>query len=378
LAVILLIGAGLLTKSFYRLLRVDMGFVPENVSTFVVHLPDGRYGEPHQRVQFYEDFRARVESIPGVIAVGATSKLPASGRYHMWGVRIDGRDSANENEQVAMANIRCVDGAYFEAMQIPLRRGRLFDERDHAGAPRVVLISESVAARYWQDEDPLGARVILGDEPRTIVGIVQDTRHDLRDAASRKIYLPHHQFADNRNWQMTQVVRAEPGRTDLIALIRDQLSQLDADLILYDPRPLRDIVATGISHNRFAMTMMAIFAGMALLLAAVGVYGVLSYFVNQRTHEIGIRMALGAQRYQVRGMVVRQGLRLAVIGIAGGLAVSFAASRWLSSLVFEVSVIDPWTYTGVALGILGLAWFAGFVPARRAVRVDPLSALRYE
>jgi predicted permease len=379
LAVLLLIGAGLLTKSFYRLLHVDMGFVPENVSTFIVHLPGSRYGEPDERVRFYENFRARVEAIPGVTAMGATSKLPASGRYHMWGFRIDGRESANEEERWAMANIRCVDGAYFEAMQIPLRRGRLIDERDHAEGPRVALISESVATRYWEeDEDPLGARILLGDELRTIVGIVKDTRHDLQDTASRKVYLPHDQFADNRNWKMTQVVRAEPGRTDLITLIREELSQLDADLILYDPRPLTDIVATGISHNRFAMTMMSIFAGMALLLAAVGVYGVLSYFVNQRTHEIGIRMALGAQRHQVRGMVVRQGLKLAAIGIVGGLAVSFAASRWLTSLVFEVSIIDPWTYVGVSIGILGLVWFAGFIPARRAVRVDPLSALRYE
>jgi putative ABC transport system permease protein len=355
-----------------------MGFVPENVSTFVVHLPDSRYEEPHQRVQFYRDFRSRVEAIPGVIAMGATSKLPASGRYHMWGLRIAGRESANEDEQWTMANIRCVDGAYFEAMQIPLRRGRIFDERDHEKAPRVAIISESVASRYWANEDPLGAAIILDDQPRTIVGIVQDTRHDLRDAASRKIYIPHDQFADNRNWQMTQVVRAESRRTDLIALIREELSQLDADLILYDPRPLTDIVRTGVSRNRFAMTMMGIFAAMALLLSAVGVYGVLSYFVNQRTHEIGIRMALGAQRHQVRGMVVRQGLKLTLIGIVGGLAVSFAASRWLTSLVFDVSVIDPWTYTGVAVGILGLAWFAGFIPARRAVRVDPLLALRHE
>jgi predicted permease len=296
----------------------------------------------------------------------------------MWGFRIDGRESANEDEQWAMANIRCVDGAYFEAMQIPLRRGRLFDERDHADGPRVALISESVAARYWPDEDPLGARVRFGDEPRTIVGVVQDTRHDLRDAASRKVYLPHDQFADDRNWKMTQVVRTESDRADLIPLIREELSRLDANLIVYNSRPLDDIVAVGISHNRFAMTMMGIFAGIALLLAAVGVYGVLSYFVSQRTHEIGIRMALGAQRYQVRGMVVRQGLKLALIGIFGGLAVSFAVSRWLSSLVFEISVVDPWTYAGVALGLLGVAWFAGFVPARRAVRVEPLSALRYE
>jgi putative ABC transport system permease protein len=379
LAVVLLIGAGLLSQSFCRLLHVEMGFTPENVSTFVVHLPDSRYGEPHDRIRFYEDFRARVEAIPGVSAVGAISKLPASGRYHMWGFQIDGRESVNEDEEWPMANIRCVDGNYFEAMQIPLRRGRLFDERDHAGGPLVVLISESVAARYWaDDDDPLGDRILFGEEPRTIVGIVQDTRHDLRDAASRKVYVPHDQFTDNRNWNLTQVVRTESNRADLIPLIREQLSQLDANLILYKPRPLDDIVAAGIAHNRFAMTMMVIFAGMALLLAAVGVYGVLSYFVSQRTHEIGIRMALGAQRYQVRAMVVRQGLKLALIGISGGLAVSFAASRWLSSLVFEISVVDPWTYAGVSLGLLGLAWLAGFVPARRAVRIDPLRALRYE
>jgi predicted permease len=378
LAVTLLIGAGLLSKSFYRLLHVELGFVPENVSTFVVHLPDSRYGEPHERVQFYRDLRARVGAIPGVTAMGAISKLPASGRYHVWGFRIDGREPIDGEVQWDLTNVRCVEGDYFEAMQIPLRRGRLFDERDHADGPRVAIISESIAARQWPSEDPLGDRISFGGELWTVIGVVQDTRHDLRDAGSRKVYVSHDQFADNRNWNLTQVVRTESDRTDFIPLIRAELSQLDPNLILYQPRPLDEFVAAGISHNHFAMTMMAIFAGMALLLSAVGVYGILSYFVSQRTHEIGIRMALGAQTHQVRAMVIRQELKLALIGISGGLAVSFAVSRWLTSLVFEISVVDPWTYASVALGLLGVAWLAGFVPARRAVRVDPLSALRYE
>ena len=378
LAVILLIGAGLLSKSFLVLLNVDLGFNADQVVTFVVHLPDSRYSTPKERRLFHRTFQERIESIPAVRSAGSISKLPADGRYHIWGFLIDGRPRPGRGEPWPLANIRCVDGSYFKGMQIPLIRGRLLDERDHADSLQVALISQSVADKYWPGEDALGGGIITDDRVRTIVGIVNDTRHDIRDRASRKIYLPHRQFADNRNWAMTQVVRTEGQRADLVPLIRDELSRIDPDLIVHNVRPLNEVVAFGISQQRFAVLLMGAFAGAALLLAAIGVYGVLSFLVQQRKQEIGVRMALGAQRQQVRGLVANQGLRLASIGLALGLAASLAMARWLSSLLFEVSVTDPAIYAGTSLLLVTVAWLAGYVPARRAARVEPLQALRYE
>jgi putative ABC transport system permease protein len=378
LAVVLLVGAGLLSKSFLVLLNVDLGFNADQVVSFIVHLPDSRYDEPDERRLFHRTFQERLEGIPGVGPVGSISKLPAEGRYHIWGFRIDGRPEPGRGEPWPLANIRCVDGHYFEGMQISLIRGRLFDERDHAESPQVALISESVAEKYWPGEDALGGGVIIDDRVRTIVGIVRDTRHDIRDRASRKVYIPHRQFADNRNWAMTQVVRTEGQRADLIPLIRSELSRIDPDLIVHKVRPMNEVVAFGISQQRFAVMLMSTFAGVALLLAAVGVYGVLSFLVQQRTQEIGIRMALGAKRQQVRGLVANQGLRLALVGMTSGLAITLAMARWLSSLLYEVSVTDPAIYTGASVLILVVAWLAGYVPARRAARVEPLQALRYE
>ena len=378
LAVVLLIGAGLLSKSFLVLLNVNLGFNADRVVSFIVHLPDSRYAEPEKRRLFHRTFQERLEGIPGVRSVGSISKLPAEGRYHIWGFNIDGRPRPGKGKPWPLANIRCVDGRYFEAMQIPLIRGRLFDERDHAESRQVALISESVAEKYWPGEDALGGGIRIDDRVRTIVGIVRDTRHDIHDRASRKVYLPHRQFADNRNWAMTQVVRTEGQRADLVPLIRDELSRIDPDLIVHKVRPMNEVVAFGISQQRFAVLLMGTFAGVALLLAAVGVYGVLSFLVQQRTQEIGIRMALGAKRQQVRGLVANQGLRLALVGMASGLAITFAMARWLSSLLYEVSVTDPAIYMGASLLIITVAWLAGYVPARRAARVEPIRALRYE
>jgi putative ABC transport system permease protein len=378
LAVALLIGAGLLMKSFVVLSRVDLGFNPGHVTSFVVHLPDSRYGDPDGRRQFHSALTERIELMPGVEAAGSISKLPVAGPSLIWTFGIDGRPEPGRGEPWPMANIRCVDGDYFRAMEIPLLRGRLFDERDHAESRPVALISESVANRYWPGADPLGEGIRSDGRVRTIVGIVRDTRHDLRERASRKVYFPHGQFAGNRNWAMTQVVRTEKRRAGLLPLIRDELSRIDSDLIVHNARSMNEVIAYGVSQQRFAVTLMGAFAGVALLLAAVGVYGVLSYLVHQRTQEFGIRMALGADRRHVRGLVANQGLRLALVGMASGWAISLTMARWLSPLLFEVSVVDPAIYSGASLVIITVALFAGDVPARRAAHVEPLQALRCE
>ncbi|MEE8526477.1 MAG: ABC transporter permease [Thermoanaerobaculia bacterium] len=379
LALMLSVGAGLLTKSFVKLSQVHLGFRTEGITSFQVHLPDARYGDAEDRVRFYQGFFDKVESLPGVQAVGAISKLPASGRYHDWGFRIEGRPEPAAGEERPAADMRCVDGKYFEAMGIPLMSGRLLGRQDRADSPLSVVVNETLARKYWPGGgDPLGERVRVGREFWTIVGVIGDTRHARRETSVPRIYLPHGQFAANRNWSLTQVVRATVAVPGLMDAVRRQLAELDPQLIVHRVRPLTAIVDGDVARERFAMLLMAAFAATALILAAVGLYGLLTYFVQQRRREIGIRMALGARSRHVRRLVAGQGLALTVAGLAFGLAGAVVLSRWLASLVFEIPVTDPATFVTMAGLLLAVAVVAGLVPVRRAVRVEPLEVLRYE
>jgi len=378
IALVLLFGAGLLAKSFRQVVEVDLGVQPGGVLTYEVHLPAARYAEGQDRIAFYQRFFERVGAIPGVEAVGSTSYLPSEGRYHSWGIHRTDLD-VNLGDHWIGTDVRVVDGDYLQLMGIELVRGRLLADTDSAGAPKAMVVNESYAARAFADLDALGGKVTTNTQDEwEIVGIVADTAYDPLGSVSPKAYLPHDQFADNRNWAMIQTVRTATNPRAIVGQLRAELREVDPQLVLYKVRTMDDVIARGIAPQRFAMALMMGFAATALLLAAVGVYGVLSYTVAQRTHEIGIRMALGADRAQVRGMVLRQGLALTGIGVVFGIAGALALTGWLSSLLFEVQPGDPTVLAAVAATLALVAALAGYLPARRATAVDPIKALRHD
>lgn len=262
--------------------------------------------------------------------------------------------------------MRCVAGDYFEAMGVPLQGGRLLGRQDRAERPRSVVVNETLARKYWPGGgDPLGEQVRVAGESWTIVGVVGDTRHARRETSVPRVYLPHGQFAGNRNWSPTQVVRTTLPGPDLMDAVRGQLAEIDPQLIVHRVRPLTSIVAGDLARERFAMVLMAAFAATALLLAAVGLYGLLGYFVQLRRREIGIRMALGARKRHVRRLVVAQALALTAAGLAAGLAGAVLLSRWLTSLVFKTPVTDPVTLVATAGLLLVVAVLAEDLLLRR-------------
>jgi len=375
LAVVLLVGAGLLIKSFVGLQQLELGVDPENIATFEVNLPSARYADAEQRVRFHQSFQDRMRTISGVRGAGAISKLPVSGEYHIWGYQWNTPDGMSEWTSI---QVRVVEGEYFDVLGIGLTQGRGFEPGDRLDTPRVALLNRAAAEFSFADRSAIGEQVSINGTPWTVVGVVEDVAHDHRGSFARKVYLPHSQFGNDRNWALTQVVRTESPRPDLWDLARVELAAIDPDLILHNPEPMATVMAREIARDRFALTLMGVFAAVALALAAIGVYGVLSYLVSQRTSEIGIRMALGARASQVRAMVLGQAALWAGIGIAIGLAGAFGLSRLLDSMVFGVSVTDPVIFGSVALGLGVIAIVAGYVPARRATRVDPMYALRNE
>ncbi len=374
LAVVLLVGAGLLMKSFAGLLQADIGVRSSNVLTYEVHLPSARYPEPVDRVALYDRFFARVTAIPGVEAAGATSYLPTEGRFHRWNF---GRPDipADERPTVERDN-RMVAGDYFEAMGIELIRGRYFDERDGMDAPRAVIINRYLAEHGFPDRDPMGVSIRQMGREWQVVGIVGDTAYDPQGSVVGKLYYPHDQFAFNRNWALTQTVRTSGDPTAIIADVRAELGTIDPKLVLYRVRTMNEVIGRGISSQRFAVVLMIAFAATALGLAAIGVYGVLAYAVSQRTREIGIRMALGADGRRVRRVVTRHGFALTASGLVIGISASLVLSRWISSMLFGVQPNDPWVIGAVGAGLTVIASLAGWLPARRATSVDPLTALR--
>ncbi len=377
LAVVLLVGAGLLVQSFQNLVRIDTGIDSANVWTYAFNLPDHRYPNASDRTAFYDRYFERLESVPGVRAAGAASILPLTGRQYLWGIRIEGAPPPAQGERPRNAQMRVVDGNYFEAMGIGLIEGRIFTGRDVEEAPAVIAVNRALAARDFGG-NALGRQLIVIGETWTIVGVVEDVLNDHRVAAEPKIYYPHAQFADNRNWAMTQVVALEPGRRDILALATRELAELDPDLVIHDVRPMRDVAMAPIAKERFSTLLMSAFSLVALVLAGVGVYGVLSYSVSRRTHELGLRMALGADRRHVRGLVMLAGLTPVAIGGAIGVAAALPLVRLLQSLLFEVGAADPLTILTTAGALIAAAGLACYLPARRATRIDPMTALRNE
>ncbi len=375
-ALVLMVGAGLLVRSFAEVQRVDLGFNADGVLTYEVHLPEARYPDGDSRHVFHETLHDRVADLPGVEAVGATSWLPVSGRYHIWGVTPD-VDRVDESDRWEGVDMRFFVGDYFEAMGVSMVQGAAPKDVDAEGT-LPIWVNQQYADAMFPDGDAIGALLLAAGENRRITGVVDDVAYEPRGATSFKAYVPHANHADDRNWALIQTVRA---RGDLGALrerVRDELSAVDPQLVLFRPRPMQSLLASAQAQDRFAASLMGIFAVLALVLSAVGTYGVLATAVARRGKEIGIRIALGADAAAVRGMVLGSAIGMTTGGAILGAVGAWAGSRWLQSLLFEVSAADPTVMATSVVLLVVLGGMAAWVPARRATGVDPARALTTE
>ncbi len=379
LAVVLLVGGGLLIKSLVRLLQVNVGFDPQNVLTMTLALPANKYSEPIRRVNFHEQLRERLESLPGVRAVGTVNILPLilgnTTRFNVEG------DPTPPPGQEIEANFRVTSVNYFQTLGVPLIRGRGFDDRDMTGAPTVVIINQRLADRVFAGRDPIGRRLsytATNSTPDLIIGVVGDVKvTGLDDAIRPVLYYPYRQ---NPQLNASLVVRAGADPATLVSAIRREGRALEPDLALFNVRTMEEMITDSPAAflRRFPAFLIGIFASVALLLASVGIYGVISYSVNQQTHDIGVRMALGARAPDILRMVLKQGLILTLVGLACGVLAALALARLLGNLLYEVNSYDPSIFALVLATLILVAFLACYVPARRATRVDPMVALHYE
>ena len=385
LAVLLLAGAGLLSKSFLSLQRVDPGFNPRGVLTFDIALPRSGYPEPEDSRAFFGEFERRVAALPGVERVAGIFGLPLTGfNYTISVERLDGAPAYDEPGEERYTQVRVVTPGYFRAMEIPLLAGRPLAQTDRAGTEPVVVVNESAAELLWPGGDPLGHRFELGTTlglggPRiggTVVGVVADVRHHGPAEAPRpEVYAAHGQFPVDF---LSMTVRTSMPPASLVNPVREQLRALDRSLAMDDVRTMEQRLAASVAQPRLYALLLSVFAAAALLLAAVGIYGVMSCAVRNRVNEIGIRRALGAEARDVLRMVVGSAMSLALGGLALGLLAAFALTRVLAGFLYGVSATDPLTFAAVAILLTAVALLASFIPARRAARVDPMIALREE
>ncbi|HEX8148155.1 MAG TPA: ABC transporter permease [Pyrinomonadaceae bacterium] len=377
LSLVLLVGAGLLVKSFFKLSNTDPGFDPGNTLTASVSLATVRYDTDEKIADFFRRLIERVRALPGVVSVGAVTPLPLSDNNFAFSFSVVGQPPLPPGTRQS-ASARIVTPDYFRAQGVPLRAGRVFTEQDKAGAPDVIVVNEAFARRYLAGEEPLGQRLRLGinDIEGEIVGVVGDIRGaSLATPGAPEYYIPEATVAFS---DVTLVVRTTNDPASVTAGLRQAVAEMDKDQPLYDVRTMDSLVARSVARQRFSMTLIGVFAALAMLLAAVGIFSVMSSLVAQRSHEIGIRLALGAQPRDILSMVVRHGMALTLAGLALGLAASFALTRLMSGLLYEVSTKDPVIYGGIAALLAAVALAACYVPARRATKVSPLVALRYE
>jgi predicted permease len=377
LSLVLLVGAGLLIKSFVKLSNTDPGFDAGNTLTASVSLAAVRYDTDEKITDFYRRLVERVRAMPGVASAGAVMPLPLSDNNLSFSFTVVGQPSLPPGTRQSAA-VRIVTPDYFRAQGIPLRAGRVFNEQDKAGAPDALVVNEAFARRYLGGAEPLGQRLKLGinNIEGVVVGVVGDIRAaSLATPGVPEYYIPEATVAFS---DMTLVVRTTTDPAAVTAGLRQAVAEMDKDQPLYEVRTMDSLVARSVARQRFSMTLIGVFAALAMLLAAVGIFSVMSSLVAQRSHEIGIRLALGAQPRDILSMVVRHGMTLALVGVGLGLAASFALTRLMSGLLYEVSAKDPVVYGGIAALLAAVALAACYVPARRATKVNPLIALRYE
>jgi predicted permease len=378
LSLVLLIGAGLLMKSFYRLWAVDPGFRSDHVLAFAVELPDSKYPQGTQQAAFFERLLDRLQVLPGVTAAGLCNSLPLSGRQRMMiGVQFEGRPV--RPDQVQSVPSISVSADYFRALGIPVIRGRAFTERDDANAPKVVILNQEMAREFFPGENPIGKRMVMGQGANafaSVVGVVGDVKNRGLDAqAQAAFFVPLSQSPDS-TMEVALLTAVEPA--SMATAVRNAVAAIDPEQPVSDISTMDERLAASVAPRRFNLLLLASFALLAMLLASVGIYGVVSYAAVQRTHEVGVRMALGAQRRDVLRLIVVQGMVLLLTGIGVGLVGAFLLTRFLAALLYGVRPTDSATFAAVSLLLAVVAIVACYIPARRATKVDPMVALRYE
>jgi putative ABC transport system permease protein len=380
LSFVLLVGAGLLVNSFLRLQRTNPSIATARLLTVEINLPESRYPQPAQASSFFQELVSRVEALPGVEAASASTSRPLSGMARNDPFAIEGRplDPAN----ISFAGWQMVGANYFSTLGIPLLRGRDLTLRDmDEKSPAVAVINETMARRYWPNEDPIGRRITLGsprpDNPWvTIIGIAKDLPHRAIDSAPEPDWYLSRPAGPQRNRIL--FVRTAGKTEELAAPIRAVVASIDRNQPVANIRSLSEVIAGTVAPRKFNMMLFALFAALAVVLAALGIYGVMTYSVTERTHEVGIRMALGAQKHQVLQLIIRKGMTITLIGVAVGLATAFALTRLLATLLFGVTPTDALTFAAASVFVVLVALVACYIPARRATKVDPLTALRAE
>ncbi|MFP5260892.1 MAG: ABC transporter permease [Blastocatellia bacterium] len=382
LALVLAVAAGLLSRTFLSLLNTDGGFNADHVLTFELSLPAAKYADTNRIVTLYQRALQSFQTLPGVESAGIVYTVPMGGATEGSLIRIPDHPTSNDPDKRPFANYTIASPGYFSAVRTPLLRGRDFLESDTVDSVPVVIINNTMAKRFWPGEEPIGKQVGLASlrfPLMTIIGIVMDTKHlSLRESPGPEMYVPYTQKLYPSMLRMHVVLRSLEDTASLTANVREAIDTLDPDLPMAKVTTLPTLVDNSLAQPRFSMLLLTTFGGIALLLACTGIYGVISYSVAQRTQEIGIRLAVGAQPWQVLRMILSQGARLTGLGIVIGLLVALGVTRLMASFLYGVQAIDPVTFAGVALLLVVVALLACYVPARRAARIDPIIALRYE
>ena len=381
LALTLLVGAGLLIRSFAMLQGVDPGFDPRNLVTVNLSLPQAKYTTPESRAAFFETLRLRLVGLPGVESVGGTSNVPFGGNWSTGSFSVEGYQSP-EGQPGPWGDQRLVTPGFHETLKITLLKGRLIAPTDREGAQKVVVVDDEMVRRYWPNTDPIGKRITFDDttapdvEWITVIGVVEHTAHEGLDAERRvQLYRPVQQRPIS---QMTFALRSQGDPTQLVASVRQAVLAIDPDQPIAQVRTMDAMMDEALGQRKLSMYLLGSFAGLALLLSAIGIYGVMSFDVTRRSQEIGVRMALGAARRSVLSLVMKQGMGLALVGVAIGLAGAFALTRVLEAQLFGITRTDPATFAFVAVILMLVATMATLIPALRAIRLDPVRALRCE
>jgi predicted permease len=376
---VLLIGAGLLVRSYNLIVNAHPGYNARNVLSLRLSLPASKYAKPEAIAAFYRQINERIKALPGVEAVSTTYSLPMSRVAFAWEpIIIEGYQPQASSSSI-ISNTRIVSPEYFRVMEIPLLKGRYFNENDKTGEPEVVIVDETLANRFWPNQNPIGKRLQQRGKPdswKTVVGVINSARqYSTEKEPPITVYYPHEQYVA-RN--MYVLVRTTSDPASMAAAVTREIQAADPELPVFDVNTMEQRLYDSLARQRFSMFLLGVFAAVALILAAIGIYGVMTYWVNQRIHEIGIRMALGAQPGNILRLVIRQALLLVSVGIVIGLAGAFALTRVMSGLLFGISATDRLTFILLSLLLAGIALLSSYLPARRASRVDPMVALRYE